>query len=126
MKIAWSYTPKSHYGALTSMISDSRHTWVVTGTHRGVISFWDTRFRLCTNTWQHPSKAGIHDLALYPTSSAVGNSLNTPKHICMSLNNEIGEVSVWDLQSQECQQMWCTFKPDVPVFEKLTLLNLHV
>lgn len=46
MKVAWSYKSPSNYGRITSLFIDHKKNWAMTGTHRGVLSLWDVRFKL--------------------------------------------------------------------------------
>ncbi|KAI8900262.1 hypothetical protein BC833DRAFT_582478 [Globomyces pollinis-pini] len=112
MKEAWRFDPPAHHGELTSMVVDKYHTWIYTGTHRGVVSLWDTRFRLAAKTWQHPSKGFIRNLERYPITPQGRTSNLIPKSICMSVDNTASEISVWDVETGVCYQLWCVIGDD--------------
>ena len=112
MKAAWSFEPPPHYGQLTSMITDRAQTWIMAGTHRGVLALWDTRFSIMVKSWQHPSKRAISKLDLYPIAPQGKPFINTSKLVCMSVENEAKEISVWDIESAECHQVWSAFGSD--------------
>jgi phosphoinositide-3-kinase regulatory subunit 4 len=107
MKAAWTFEPPPHYGLLTSMVSDRNNTWIMVGTHRGVLALWDTRFSLMVKSWQHPSKSPINKLDLYPVPlQGKPNSISS-KSVSMAVENFAQEISVWDIESLKCQQLWC-------------------
>jgi phosphoinositide-3-kinase regulatory subunit 4 len=106
MKEAWTFTPPPHYGEITSMVMDKNHSWLFCGTHRGVLSLWDVRFGVNTNSWQHPSKSAISKLSLYPLAPQGKPHMNN-KTICMAVDNGVQEISVWDVETRECHQVWC-------------------
>jgi phosphoinositide-3-kinase, regulatory subunit 4 len=108
MKEVWSFHPPPHYGEITSLVMDKAHSWLYTGTHRGILSLWDIRFGVNTHSWQHPSKSSISQLLLYPLvpqGKPTGSS--SSKTICMAVDNDVQEISVWDIETQECHQVWC-------------------
>ncbi|KAJ3355671.1 Serine/threonine-protein kinase, partial [Kappamyces sp. JEL0680] len=108
MKPAWSFEPPPHYGQLTSMVCDRFHSWVMAGTHRGVVCLWDVRFSIMVNSWQHPSKTAIGKMDLYTMPPQGRPAASTAKTVCMSVENSVKEISVWDIETPSCYQMWCT------------------
>jgi phosphoinositide-3-kinase regulatory subunit 4 len=112
MKEAWSFQPPPHYGEITSMVMDKHHNWLLSGTHRGVLSLWDVRFGVNTQSWQHPSASAITKLSLYPIPLQGKPHANIAKTVCMAVENRIQEISVWDVDSKECHQVWCALGED--------------
>ena len=104
MEQVWSFSVPAHYGTITSLLMSKNNDWVLTGTHRGVLSFWDTRFHLCTNTWRHPSKAPINKLSHYPSN---GNNDHGQYRVAMSVGVAKSEVSIWNLKSSQCEEIFC-------------------
>ena len=107
MKAAWSFEPPPHYGFLTSMVCDRNHSWVMAGTHRGVLALWDTRFSLMVKSWQHPSKSPINKLDLYSLPLQGRPNSASSKSVCMAVENFAREISVWDIETAKCHQLWC-------------------
>lgn len=46
MKVAWKFQSQSNFGEISAMMLEPKRSWVMTGTHRGVLSLWDIRFNL--------------------------------------------------------------------------------
>ncbi|KAJ3269450.1 Serine/threonine-protein kinase [Terramyces sp. JEL0728] len=111
MQQVWSFTPPPHYGEITSMAIAKNHTWAMIGTHRGVLSLWDLRFSMNAKVWQHPSKGSIRQLDLYGLS-VQGQQGQSPKSVIMSVENTGGEISVWDVETQKCHQVWFVMNDD--------------
>lgn len=97
MKEAWSFNVPPHHGIITSMCVDSNNNWISTGTHRGVVSFFDVRFQLNTHAWQHISRKPITQMETFSKCK-----------IAMSLENIAKEISIWDLMTGNCEQVWCS------------------
>nr|KAJ3420459.1 Serine/threonine-protein kinase [Polyrhizophydium stewartii] len=76
MREVWGFQVPAHYGAVTALVTDPKRTWVMVGTHRGVLLLWDVRFQLCTKVWAHPSRARINKLAMYTYRSQTRAGVN--------------------------------------------------
>ncbi|KAJ3210567.1 Serine/threonine-protein kinase [Dinochytrium kinnereticum] len=134
MKLAWSFDSPPQHGSISSFTMDRRHSWILSGTHRGVMTLWDIRFGLRVKSWAHPSRSKIHKLsgigtgvagmmmqhasggrgaASIPSSgnSSFSASMITAasKMVLAAVGNRTGEVSLWDLEASECKEVWCVF-----------------
>ena len=112
MKPAWTFTPPPHFGQLSSMVADKSHSWVMAGSSRGVLTLWDSRFSLCVKSWQHPSKSSISNLELYPIPLQGKPAYSPSKQVCMAVENTAKEVSVWDVETAQCNQVWLQMDVD--------------
>ncbi|KAI8913494.1 hypothetical protein EDD86DRAFT_245126 [Gorgonomyces haynaldii] len=97
MNIVWSAKSPPHYGTITSMANDPKRDWLLTGTHRGVLSLFDIRFGVNLESWRHPLSMPIVQMERYPASSC---------QIAMSVQGIESELSVWDIERQKCLQLW--------------------
>ncbi|KAJ3062781.1 Serine/threonine-protein kinase [Podochytrium sp. JEL0797] len=129
MKPAWTYESPPHLGVISSFTMDPRSFWILTGTHRGVFSLWDTRFGLRVKSWAHPSGQPIHKLVrstiggplssrrggvgnATPLSSPLSNSNSASfsnKNVLASIGGATSELGLWDIEAGECQEVWCAF-----------------
>ncbi|RKO92149.1 hypothetical protein BDK51DRAFT_20317 [Blyttiomyces helicus] len=100
MKEAWSFSPPPEHGQTTSLALGRQNAYIVTGTQRGVISLWDVRFGLRVRAFGHPSRGRIH--ALEPVTASGGGRL-----VSVAVEGKTGEVSVWDVEAEECRDVWC-------------------
>ncbi|KAI4142317.1 MAG: hypothetical protein LQ340_007382, partial [Diploschistes diacapsis] len=88
-----------HYGTPTTFTTDRKHNWLLLGTAHGVLSFYDLRFRLHVKAWTLPARAPIHRLAVHPFKGR-------GRWICMAGGTGHPDVSVWDLEKQECREIF--------------------
>ncbi|KAJ1922677.1 Serine/threonine-protein kinase [Tieghemiomyces parasiticus] len=95
----WALQLPPRYGLPTALVTDPRHTWLLVGTSRGVLTLWDLRFRVTVKAWQHPAQAPVHQLSLYRTPAAHG------RWVFVAAGR--GEVSVWDVERAECREVFC-------------------
>ncbi|KAJ3165023.1 Serine/threonine-protein kinase [Irineochytrium annulatum] len=132
MRLAWSFDAPPQHGVISSFTSDRGHSWILTGTHRGVMSLWDIRFGLCVKTWAHPSRSRINRIVAAGTGagghgpggalgggggprgvgslgfSSSGGS-GASKMVMAAVGGRTGEVSMWDIEKGECREVWCVF-----------------
>ncbi|OZJ02400.1 hypothetical protein BZG36_04862, partial [Bifiguratus adelaidae] len=108
MSIAWQMKNKSSFGVITAMVADRRHTWLLIGTSRGILTLFDLRFHLPLRTWVHPSKSRISRLVLHP--SPVGRG----RWVLISTGRN--EVSVWDVERLECSEIYAVRSNDSRAF----------
>ncbi|KAI8827076.1 uncharacterized protein EV422DRAFT_549569 [Fimicolochytrium jonesii] len=101
MTEVWAFTIPPHHGQITSFLIDKQRVYLVTGTHRGVLSIWDLRFGLKVKSFAHPSRKKVIKLAAWP-----GNPAGTTVAVAMQgMTNEIG---LWDVDVVTCTRVWCT------------------
>ena len=84
----------SKAGAITSMIIDSSHNWLLTGTVRGCYTCWDLRFNIPVAKWWQPG----NDNHIYKLASMGGTKFLS------SVGN--GEVYLWDIKGQTMKGVW--------------------
>ena len=100
----WTLTFPSHYGLITSLVVNSKANWLLTTTDTGVFTLWDIRFFIPLRSWSHPRRARINRAYLHPHGGR-------GKWISCSTDDVLNEVSVWDVESGGCHEVWCTLGP---------------
>jgi phosphoinositide-3-kinase regulatory subunit 4 len=104
MKIVWETQANTTHGRISSFTRDARGFWAVTGTHRGVLTLWDLRYRIPVHSWRHPSRRKINQISLYPSKFQ-----NDSKLISIGVENELSEISTWDVETKTCSDLWCIY-----------------
>ncbi|KNC97679.1 VPS15 protein kinase [Spizellomyces punctatus DAOM BR117] len=99
MTEVWSFDCPPQHGKVTAMVLDKQKIFLITGTHRGVFTLWDLRFKLQVKVWAHPSRKPIHRMGIWGGSEGL--------FITVAVDGPTQEVSVWNVDSSECQQVWC-------------------
>ena len=112
-KEVWSYKCPPHLGNLTAMCVDKNRNWILLGTHRGVLTLFDVRFQANTASWRHPSCKKINQLERYCIQPQGKPQANISKSIIISVQNKANEISVWDVDTKQCFQVWGTSKDDM-------------
>ena len=112
-KTIWSYKSPSHFGNLSAMAIDKNRNWIQLGTHRGVLTLFDIRFHVNTTSWRHPSKGRINQLDRYSLLPQGNSNANISKCVIMSVQNKSNELSVWDVDSKQCYQVWTSLKNEI-------------
>ncbi|KAI9143991.1 hypothetical protein BKA69DRAFT_1122650 [Paraphysoderma sedebokerense] len=87
------------YGTLTAMAIDTKHNWLLVGTNRGIFTVWDIRFHIPLKSWVHPSRSRIHRITSIPHTASKSKLV-----LCSVGRNE---VSLWDVETTECRQVFC-------------------
>jgi phosphoinositide-3-kinase regulatory subunit 4 len=100
-------------GVITSMITDQKHTWLLVGTMKGVLTLYDIRFCIPLRSWLHPSRSPISVLLQHPDPKWEG------KRVVISAGRN--EVTVWDIVSVQCVEIFGVKYGD----EKLTAIALE-
>ncbi|CEP11758.1 hypothetical protein [Parasitella parasitica] len=99
MDIVWKLqNPKSH-GVITSMVTGPRHTWLLVGTMRGILTLYDLRFQIPLKSWLHPSKSRISALVL------VADSRDPGRHLVRIASGR-NEISTWDIEHLTCLEVF--------------------
>ncbi|KAL1922119.1 uncharacterized protein VTP21DRAFT_10761 [Calcarisporiella thermophila] len=109
MQLAWSLRNPLSHGDITALVTDPKHTWMLVGTARGLLTLWDLRFRIALCSWMHPSRSRIHRLALWPGggSGGSGGGKRTATVLVASGRNEI---AVWDVEHGECREVFMVLR----------------
>jgi WD40 repeat protein len=85
-------------GALTAFAIDHRHTWLLSGSSRGVLTLWDLRFRIPLRSWMHPRRSRIHRIVIHPGSKSRGR--------IVAISAGVNEVSIWDVEKMQCTDVF--------------------
>ena len=97
---AFQLNNSSRAGAITSMVVDPDHHWLLTGTIRGCYTCWDLRFDVPVATWWQPGTDNqIHRMVHRQGTqflATVGN----------------GEIMEWDIAQQEPRTLWQVLSTD--------------
>ncbi|KAJ1980792.1 Serine/threonine-protein kinase [Dimargaris xerosporica] len=99
LNILWTLVNPVRYGLISAFVCDPRHTWLLVGTVRGVLTLWDLRFQVLIKAWQHPSQARIYDLRLCINPASRG------RWVWMATSHN--EISIWDVEQARCLQVFC-------------------
>jgi len=100
-KEAWCMRGDPASGLLRSMALDpASGLWLVTGTHHGCFSVWDTRFQVEVHRWQHPSSRSIDGLAVVPSSA---QAFGRGRVYAAAGTYEIGR---WDVATGKCDHVF--------------------
>jgi phosphoinositide-3-kinase regulatory subunit 4 len=106
MQKAWSFDIPAHYGYISAQTLDPNGNWMCTGTHRGVLTLWDIRFRLNVSSWQHASMGAITCMDNFMISADGKYIPNGNRSICIAIDNFASEISVWELDTGKCRNVW--------------------
>ena len=117
MKQVWNLIHPPHYGAITAILSNKRGHWLLTGTNRGVLCLWDMRFKIVLKAWRHPNQSRIHKLSSFIMD---GQSATPLKLVSIATSQE---VSVWDISSTECTQLWISLNPSESLSDPQDILQ---
>lgn len=89
--------PFSH-GLPTCFVVDKDKSWLLVGTSYGILDLWDLRFALMVKSWGAGGSTAIQKLLLHPKS--------TGKHVCVVGGTSQPEVTVWDIETSECREIY--------------------
>ncbi|KAJ3412367.1 Serine/threonine-protein kinase [Chytridiales sp. JEL 0842] len=116
MKTAWTFDCPSNHGVISSFAVDPKHSWILTGTHRGVFSLWDIRFGIRVKAWAHPSQSRVNKVLSVPmnftgrhNSSMLTSTSGSSKLVLAAVGGRTGEVALWDIEVGVCREVWCVF-----------------
>eukprot|EP01118_Nematostelium_gracile_P001600 TRINITY_DN11662_c0_g1_i1.p2 TRINITY_DN11662_c0_g1~~TRINITY_DN11662_c0_g1_i1.p2 ORF type:complete len:387 (-),score=48.99 TRINITY_DN11662_c0_g1_i1:8-1168(-) len=88
-----------HLGLLSTFTVEPGRNWLVTGTTSGYFTLWDMRFNIPVKTWRHPTKSRISKLGNY-------RFMRNSPWIFSSVVGNPNEISVWDVESTNCRQLF--------------------
>ena len=109
MRLGTNSTVLASPEAMLTATASSTSPYFVTGTSRGYLSVWDTRFMLPVATWRNPASAPISAIRIVdgPRLGAVGAASSSPSPTTwrgpvalVSCGEE--EISGWDLATGDC------------------------
>jgi phosphoinositide-3-kinase regulatory subunit 4 len=99
MKEIWVLNSSPEYGEITACLFNKKSRWLLTGTSRGVVCLWDTRFQIQLKVWNHPSGGPITKISSHYRESS--------KLVAIA---SLNDVSLWDISKVECLQVWCSLR----------------
>ena len=94
--ISYEFIIPASFGPSTCWLWDIDNSWVIIGTLHGMISLFDTRFRLRLQSWGVGDLKPINDIAPHPIKQ---------KWICIAGGFERDVISIWDLHKLECREL---------------------
>ncbi|KAL8918869.1 MAG: hypothetical protein Q9208_007126 [Pyrenodesmia sp. 3 TL-2023] len=88
-----------HHGTPASLCVDPKHHWLLVGTTHGVLDLWDLRWKLRVRSWGLSGGTPIHCMRIHPFHGK-------NKWICVGGGTVQTDVTVWDLESGECKEVY--------------------
>lgn len=116
------HNPVQH-GTPTSFCIGQNHLWLLLGTSHGCLDLWDLRFRVRLKGWRMPTTTPVHRVYLHPAppeKPAEGREQGPKKLqklVCVAGGTELGEVTVWDLETGSCAGAFRTSAASSPAEE---------
>ena len=106
MSTLYTFTNPLHHGTPLCFCISHKHDWLLLGTSRGVLDFWDLRFRLRLKSWGWPGQNGkpIRRVAIYPYRGK-------GKWVSVLGGTAEGELTIWDLDKWICREVFRTVGP---------------
>lgn len=103
MSVTYELRNPAQHGTPTTFCIGRHHEWLLVGTSHGILDLWDLRFRLKLRSWVFPNAAPIARLQLYPSKRSLKRN-----RICISGGSARGEVSVWNIETMICYEVYRT------------------
>jgi phosphoinositide-3-kinase regulatory subunit 4 len=105
----WKLTNPAHHGGISSFhVDKSSKSWIVTGSHRGVMSLWDLRFQIPVKSVLLPTKSSIHKIEAYSKEpSLVDGFTNTEDTLKVLIASGRNEISSWNMSTMQCDEVFC-------------------
>ena len=101
MDLLFSFVNPVHHGTPTCSCLDPRHYWLLLGTSRGILDFWDLRWKLRIRSWGLGGGTPIHRINIHPFHGK-------GRWVCVAGGTGQTEVTVWDLEKGECREVFRT------------------
>ncbi|ESQ54300.1 hypothetical protein EUTSA_v10024212mg [Eutrema salsugineum] len=100
---AWTLKANPEEGYVSSLVTSPCGNWFISGSSRGVLTLWDSRFRVPVNSWQYPIICPIEKMCLcfLPPSVSVSTTMRPYIYVAAGCN----EVSLWNAETGSCQQV---------------------
>ena len=101
MSELYSFTNPLHHGIPLCFCISHKHEWLLLGTSKGVVDFWDLRFTLRLKSWGWLGQGGkpILRVNIYPYRGK-------GKWVSVLGGSAEGEVTVWDLDKWICREVF--------------------
>ena len=110
MTILYDFENPVHHGTPTCFCLDRKHNWLLLGTSHGILDLWDLRFRLHLKAFRIAGGSSIHRLRIHPFK---GHG----RWICIAGGSVRGEIIVWDVEREQCREVYRTGSSLDPVKE---------
>lgn len=85
---------------------DPQRNWLLCGSNSGFFTLWDLRFFVPVKTWRHPVKSRIHKIVPH-------RSMDSQPWVFVTAGMS-NEVTVWDVQSSQCKEIFRVSSRDDP------------
>lgn len=105
MEILWKLQNSKSHGVITSMVTGPKHTWLLVGTMRGILTLYDLRFQIPLKSWLHPSKSRISSLVL------ITDPRDHERHLVRIASGR-NEISTWDIEHLTCLEVFAVKSGD--------------
>ena len=117
MTVLYSFENPVHHGTPTCFCLDRKHNWLLLGTSHGILDLWDLRFRLHLKAFRVAGGSSIYRLRIHPFK---GHG----RWICIAGGNGRGEIIVWDVEREQCREVYRAGSSLNPVKENLRSYEL--
>ncbi|BFZ58932.1 Serine/threonine-protein kinase [Savitreella phatthalungensis] len=105
LEVVYELTNPPHHGSITACTTDSRKTWLLVGTSRGILDLWDLRFRIRVKSIGLPRPERVVSLAVHPCRGG-------GRWVYVCGGSGTADVTVWDLDKSACRLAICPKDPN--------------
>ena len=99
MAVQYALTSSLNHGTPTTFCLDRKRNWLLLGTSRGIITFFDLRFRLAVKSWGLAGYTPVHRIMLHPFRGR-------GRWICVVGGTGYPDVTVWDVEKMQCREVF--------------------
>ena len=101
MSLLYTFANPLHHGTPLCFCISNRHDWLLLGTSRGILDFWDLRFKLRLKSWGWPGKSGkpIRRVTIHPYRGK-------GKWVSVLGGSAGNEITIWDLEKWICREVF--------------------
>lgn len=101
MTLLYEFSIPARHGTPTCFVVDTKRSWLLLGTTRGILDLWDLRFHLRVISWDLQGGSPIHRLSIHPFKSR-------SRWVCIAGGTSPNEISVWDIEKMQCREVFRT------------------
>ncbi|KAA8534941.1 hypothetical protein F0562_029843 [Nyssa sinensis] len=100
---AWNSKVTPEEGYVSSLVTGPCGNWFVSGSSRGVLTLWDSRFLVPVNSWQYSLLCPIEKMCLFvPPNNSASSTVRPLVYVAAGCN----EVSLWNAENGSCHQVF--------------------
>ncbi|KAL9116669.1 MAG: hypothetical protein Q9187_006807 [Circinaria calcarea] len=99
MNVLYDFENPVHHGTPTCFCLDRKRNWLLVGTSHGILDLWDLRFRLHLKAFRLAGGSSIHRLHIHPFK---GHG----RWICIAGGSGRGEIIIWDVEREQCREVY--------------------